>query len=319
MKNSSEPRILFMGTPEFAGGILDVLIENKFNIISVYTQADKKIGRKQIISKSAVKKIAEQNKIKNFQPVKFNEDIIAEIKNQNPDLIIVSAYGKILPKSVLEIPKYGIINTHPSALPKYRGASPIQNAILNGEKKTTATIMLLVEKVDAGDILLQEEIAIKETETYRELSKRLSEISAKLLVKAISLWIEKKIEPKKQNEAQATFCQMIKKEDGKINWNNNAQDIYNRYRAFESWPGIFSYFQKNNQNLRIKLIQIDLDKNGKENNFQIGEVFEEDEKIKVKTGKGNIVLEEVQLEGKNKISIKDFIRGYPNFVGSVLK
>ncbi|OGI32061.1 MAG: methionyl-tRNA formyltransferase [Candidatus Moranbacteria bacterium RIFOXYA12_FULL_35_19] len=308
-----------MGTPEFAGGILDVLIENKFNIISVYTQADKKIGRKQIISKSAVKKIAEQNKIKNFQPVKFNEDIIAEIKNQNPDLIIVSAYGKILPKSVLEIPKYGIINTHPSALPKYRGASPIQNAILNGEKKTTATIMLLVEKVDAGDILLQEEIAIKETETYRELSKRLSEISAKLLVKAISLWIEKKIEPKKQNEAQATFCQMIKKEDGKINWNNNAQDIYNRYRAFESWPGIFSYFQKNNQNLRIKLIQIDLDKNGKENNFQIGEVFEEDEKIKVKTGKGNIVLEEVQLEGKNKISIKDFIRGYPNFVGSVLK
>ncbi|PIP28392.1 MAG: methionyl-tRNA formyltransferase [Candidatus Moranbacteria bacterium CG23_combo_of_CG06-09_8_20_14_all_35_22] len=319
MKNSSEPRIIFMGTPEFAGGILEFLIENKFNIISVYTQGDKKVGRSQSLEKSVVKKIAEEKRIKIFEPIKFDENVISELKNQNPDLIIVSAYGKILPKSVLEIPKYGIINTHPSALPKYRGASPIQNAILNGEKKTTATIMLLTEKVDAGDILLQEEIAIKETETYRELAKRLSEISAKLLVKAIPLWIEKKIEPKKQNEAQATFCQMIKKEDGKIDWNNSTQDIYNRYRAFESWPGIFSYFQKNKQNLRIKLIQIYLDKNVKENNFKLGEIFQENEKIKVKTGKGNIILKEVQLEGKNKASIEDFIRGYPNFLGSVLK
>lgn len=308
-----------MGTPEFAANILRVILGKKFNIISVYTQGDKKVGRSQSLEKSAVKKIAEEYKIKVFEPTKFDEDIVSEIKNQKPDLIIVSAYGKILPKSLLEIPRFGIINTHPSALPKYRGASPIQNAILNGEKKTATTIMNITEKVDAGDILMQEEIEIGDYETYPELSKRLSEISAKLLIKTIPLLIVGKIELKKQNESEATFCQLIKKEDGKINWKKKARDIYNCFRAFCAWPGIFTYFEKDNQNLRLKLNKISLDENLEENNFEIGKVFQENEVVKVKTDNGNIILEEIQLEGKNKMKAMDFVRGYANFVGSVLK
>ncbi len=308
-----------MGTPDFSAEVLGALIQNNFNIISVYTQGDKKVGRKQILEKSAVKIVAEKSGIKVFEPKKFDEDAVLELKNQNPDLIIVVAYGKILPKSVLEIPKYGVINTHPSLLPKYRGASPIQNAILNGEKETAATIMLISEKVDAGEILIQEKVEIGEDETYLELSKRLSEISAKLLVKIIPLWTEGKIKSEKQDDSEATFCQMIKKEDGKINWQDEARAIYNRYRAYVSWPGIFSYFEKDGREVRLKLGKISLDKNETKNDFEAGKIFLENEKIKVKTGEGNIVLEEVQLEGKNKTGIPEFVRGYPKFIGSVLK
>ncbi|MDO9231806.1 MAG: methionyl-tRNA formyltransferase [bacterium] len=319
MNDLKKIRIIFMGTPDFAANILRVMLKEKFDIISVYTQGDKKVGRNQILEKSAVKKVAKDYGIEIFEPKKFDEDVVNEIKNKKPDLIIVSAYGKILPKSILEIPRFGVINTHPSSLPKYRGASPIQNAILNGEKKTSATIMFIEEKVDAGDILMQEEIEIGEKETYLELSQRLSEISARLLVETIPLLTTGKIESKKQDETQATFCQLIKKEDGKINWSDEAKDIYNRFRAFCTWPGIFTYFEKDNRNLRLKLSKISLDANSKENVFENGKVFEENEMIKVKTGKGNIILGEVQLEGKNKMSARDFVCGYANFVGSVLK
>lgn len=308
-----------MGTPDFAADILRVMLKEKFDIISAYTQEDKKVGRSQNTEKSAVKKVAKEYGIEIFEPKKFDADVAQEIESQNPDLIVVSAYGKILPKSILEIPRFGVINTHPSSLPKYRGASPIQNAILNGENKTAATIINLTEKVDAGDILKQEEIEIGKTETYLELSKRLSEISARLLVETVPLLIAGKIEAKKQDESQATFCQMIKKEDGKINWKDEARNIYNRFRAFESWPGIFSFWENGGKKLRLKLNTISLDKNAKENNFENGKVFKEDDCIKVKTGKGNIILEEIQLEGKNKMSVEDFVRGYTNFVESVLK
>ncbi|HAT73439.1 MAG TPA: methionyl-tRNA formyltransferase [Candidatus Moranbacteria bacterium] len=319
MDNKINPRIIFMGTPDFAANILRVMLKEKLDIISVYTQGDKKVGRSQSLEKSAVKNVAEEYKIKVFEPKKFDEGVVREIENQKPDLIIVSAYGKILPKIVLEIPRFGVINTHPSSLPKYRGASPIQNAILNGEKKTAATIMCLVEKVDAGDILKQEEVEIGEYETYPELSQRLSDISARLLIEIIPLLIAGKIEPKKQNESEATFCQLIKKEDGKINWEDKARDIYNRFRAFYVWPGIFTYFEKDNRSLRLKLNKVSLDEHSKENDFENGKVFEENEVVKVKTSKGNIILEEVQLEGKNKMQATDFVRGYANFVGSVLK
>ncbi len=319
MDNIINPKIIFMGTPDFAANILRVMLEEKFDIISVYTQGDKKVGRSQSLEKSAVKKIAKDYGIEIFEPKKFDEDVVREIENQKPDLIVVSAYGKILPKDVLNIPKYGVINTHPSSLPKYRGASPIQNAILSGEKKTAATIMNLTEKVDAGDILKQEEVEIGDYENYPELSQRLSEISARILVETIPLLTAGKIEPKKQNENEATFCQLIKKEDGKINWEEKAKDIYNRFRAFCVWPGIFTYFEKDNRSLRLKLNKVSLDENSKENNFENGKVFEENDVVKVKTGNGNIILEEVQLEGKNKMKATDFVRGYANFLGSVLK
>ena len=315
----NKPKIIFMGTPEFAAIILCDLLKASHQIISIYTQKDKKVGRQQKIEKSAVKKIAEENNLKIFQPEKFDAEVISEIKEQNPDIIIVAAYGKILPKDLLVIPKFGVINTHPSLLPKYRGASPIQNALLNGEKETAATIMLMEEKVDAGKILSQKKVEIKNNETYLELSKKLAKISAELLSDTLFLWIAGKIKPIQQDDKLATFCQLIRKEDGKIDWSDEAQSIYNHYRAFVVWPGIFTHWEKENKKFRLKLNKISLDCNESQKNLQNGEVFSENDQIKIKTGKGAIVLEEIQIEGKNKTSTNDFIRGYPNFIGSVLK
>ena len=319
MEKLNKLKIIFMGTPEFAAIILSDLLKSGHQIISIYTQKDKKVGRQQKIEKSAVKRIAEENNLKIFQPERFEAEVISEIKEQNPDIIVVAAYGKILPKDLLLIPKFGVINTHPSLLPKYRGASPIQNALLNGEKETAATIMLMEEKVDAGKILSQKKVEIKDDETYLELSKRLAKISAELLNDTLSLWVAGKINPVQQDEQLATFCQLIKKEDGKINWSNEARSIYNHYRAFVVWPGIFTYWEKENKKFRLKLNKISLDWNESQKNLQNGTVFSENDQIKIKTGKGNINIQEVQLEGKNKMSINDFVRGYPNFIGSVLK
>jgi methionyl-tRNA formyltransferase len=316
--DSIEPKIIFMGTSDFSKTILEGLLENGYNIISVYTQTDKKVGRDQKIQKSAVKILAEEEKIPVFEPIKFTDEVVQEIKKQKPDLIIVASYGKILPKSVLEIPESGCLNVHTSLLPKYRGPSPIQNAILNGETETGATIMLMNEGIDTGDILSQEKISIEKNENCAELFDKLAKISSILLLKTIPIWIERKIEPVAQNEKEATYCKIIKRNDGEINWSNNATSIYNQCRAFSPWPGVFTYFEKDGKKLRLKLHKISLAKN-LEKKYALGEVFKKDEKVFVQTGNGSVQLLEVQLEGKNKIGIADFVRGYPEFLGTVLK
>lgn len=318
MNKLIKPKIIFMGTSDFSKSILEDLLENEYNVISVYTQGDKKVGREQEIQKSVVKILAEEKKIPVFQPKKFDDVIIEEVKKQKPDLIVVVAYGKILPKSVLEIPGFGCLNVHPSLLPKYRGPSPIQNAILNGETETGVTIMLMNEGIDTGDILAQEKISIEKNENYAELSQKLKQLSSKLLLKVIPAWIERKIESVAQNETEATYCEIIERNDGKISWADSAVDIYNRCRAFSPWPGIFTHWEKEGKILRLKLHSISLAENLPKKNIP-GEVFAIDEKIFVQTGDGLIQLLEVQLEGKNKIGIADFVRGYQNFIGSILK
>lgn len=307
-----------MGTPSFAAKILRVLSENNYNLLSVYTRPDKKNGRNQEIKKSEVKLSAEKLGLKIFQPERFDKTAIKELKKQKPDLIIVAAYGKILPKSVLEIPDFGAINVHASLLPKFRGPSPIQNAILNGEKETGTTIMLMNEGIDTGNILSQKKINIGSDEKYPELAEKIALLSCSLLLKTLPLWINGKIIPLPQSEKQATYCQLIERMDGKIIWTDNAEDIYNRYRALFPWPGVFVYWKKNGSNLRIKLHKINLIKteDGNIKNHLIGEVFSLKDKIAVKSGKGAIILEEIQLEGKNSVKIGDFINGYPEFIGS---
>lgn len=316
--NQSKLRVIFMGTPAFAEHILSSLIQEKYNIISVYTQPDKKIGRKQNIQKSPVKITAEKNSITVFTPVKFDGDVIQEIKSQNPDILIVAAYGKILPKTILEIPRFGALNVHASLLPKYRGASPIQNAILKGEKETGITIMLMDEGVDTGDILAQSSIAIHKDETSFELSKKIAIASAKLLSDTIYRWIDKKINPKKQNDSEATFCQLIERQDGEIDWNDKAESIYNRYRAFYPWPGIFTLWKRNNSMLRLKLNKIYILTDNPEVKHSAGKVLQIGEKIGIQTRAGIIILEDIQLEGKASIQIKEFLNGYPDFLGTVL-
>ena len=302
-----------MGTPDFSNRVLLDLIKDKYNIISVYTQPDKKVGRKQTIEKSPIKITAENKSIPVFQPIKLKEEI-ENIKNQKPDLIIVAAYGKIIPQEILDIPRLKCINIHPSLLPKYRGASPMQNTLLNGEKETGTTIMLMSQAVDAGDILTQIKIPVKPKEKLPEFSTRLSSLSSKLLIKILPDWINGQIQPTEQKDFDATFCQMLNKEDGKIDWNKSAESIFNHYRAFYPWPGIFTFW--NGQ--RLKISEIDFsEENFSEN--EIGIVFSSNEKTFVKTGKGSIELKRVQLEGKKEVEIKNFINGYPQFVKSMLK
>ncbi|MDQ1284021.1 MAG: Methionyl-tRNA formyltransferase [Patescibacteria group bacterium] len=308
-----------MGTSGFAAKIFEALLSANYNVISAYTRPDKKAGRKQEIQKTDVKKAAEEKNIPVYEPEKLDESVIAEIRAQKPDIIIVAAYGKILPKEILTIPGFGCINVHTSLLPKYRGPSPIQNAILRGEVETGSTIMLMDEGVDTGSILSQRKTAIDPDETCADLSRRLSELSASLLLETIPLWVERKITPETQNDAEATLCELIEKNDGKIIWTDSAKDIYNRYRAFSSWPGVFTYFESGKLNLRLKLNKISFAKDIPEEKHHLGEVVQIGEKIGIQAEEGVIILEEVQLEGKSNMNIADFINGCPEFIGSILK
>jgi len=312
-------RTIFMGTSEFAAEILESLVNAGYNIISVYTQPDKKAGRDQEVKSSAVKIFSEKNNIIVFQPEKLDSAAVREIANQKPDLIILAAYGKIIPKSILDTPGFGALNIHTSLLPKYRGPSPIQNALLNGEKETGLTIILMDEKIDTGAIISQKAVEIDKNENASELSKKLAKAAADLLLETLPLWVERKIVPEKQDDSMATLCQLIEKSDGKIIWSDDAESIYNRYRAFTPWPGVFTFWEKEDSLKRIKLNQIGLMKTNPEAKHHAGEVFQLGEKFGVQTGMGVILIEEIQLEGKASIKIDEFINGYSDFVGSILK
>lgn len=312
-------KIVFMGTAEIAKEILESLVRSGYAISAVVTQPDKKTGREQETKFGPVKEFSVSNKITVFQPDKLDEEAIKKIKDLDPDLIVVIAYGKIIPKEILEIPKYKSINIHPSMLPKFRGPSPIQNAILAGEKETGITIMLVDEKMDHGDILVQTKVLIYPNETTETLSQKIAPVSSRLLLEAIPLWIEGKIKPKKQDDTKATYCQLIEREDGHIFWDETAEDIFNKYRAFQPWPGIFSVWEKDGNHSRIKLAKITLQDENQEKKRELGEIFETNNKIGVNTSKGVIILEEIQLEGKKPITIKEFVNGHKDFIGSKLK
>jgi len=311
-------KTIFMGTSMFAQDIFNALLDEKYNIIAVFTKPDSKAGRKQELLESPIKKIATKNKIPVFQPQKFDEQTLSELKNLKPDLIIVAAYGKILPKQAVDLPGFGCINVHPSLLPKFRGPSPIQNTILLGEKETGSTIMLMDEGMDSGDILAQEKIEIENEDNTLTLSEKLSKLSTRLLLQTIPPWVERKITPKKQDASKSTLCQLIERNDGEIIWNQDALDIYNKYRALYPWPGIFTFWKNENSIQRIKLLKIQLQKINPEIHHEIGEVFEIGDSIGIQAIKGVIILEEVQLEGKKPVSAKEFSNGYSNFIGSIL-
>ncbi|KKQ60143.1 MAG: Methionyl-tRNA formyltransferase [Parcubacteria group bacterium GW2011_GWC1_38_22] len=307
-----------MGTSDLSEVVLKGLIDADYNVIGVFTKPDKKIGRKQEVTSPLVKKLAEEKNIPVFQPLRFNTEAVEQLKQLKPDLVVVAAYGKIIPEAALNIPGFGCINVHVSILPKYRGPSPIQNALLNGEKETGITIMLMDEGVDTGDILAQEIVFIDNNDNTKTLTEKLSSIGTKLLLDTIPLWIGQKIEPKTQNHEHATFCELIEREDGRIYWTNSAEEIHNRFRALTPWPGIFTYWKNSSSIIRIKLINIRLQKTNPLEKHQEGEIFEIGDDIGVQTANGVIILKELQKEGKKAIDAKSFTNGHPNFIGSIL-
>jgi methionyl-tRNA formyltransferase len=312
-------RIVFMGTPQFAGTILESLLDHHYNIVGVVTQPDKPVGRKQELTISRVKEIATERSLPLLQPDKLDDASVSNIKEWKPDLIIVAAYGKILPANILKIPGFGCINVHASLLPKWRGSSPIHNTLLSGETETGVTIMLMDAGMDTGDILAQETTSIEADETRPELEARLATLGAVRLRHTLPDFIERKITPVKQDDSQATLCQLIDREDGRIFWDTDSQSLYNRYRALTPWPGVFTYWKHDDSLLRLKLITLSHLKQSPQMKRALGEVFEIGDSIGVQTTTGVIILEEVQLEGKERADIRSFVNGYKSFIGSTLQ
>lgn len=322
-------KTILIGTSEFAERIFRKIypaMRDKFEIIAVVTAEDKPIGRKQILTPPPIKKWAAENNLPVLQPEKISApEWIKKIKELNPDLIILVAYGQIIPKEILDIPEYKALNIHPSLLPKYRGASPIQAAILNGDRETGVTIMLMDEKMDHGPILASAKLQIPaspagrpNSQTYQELSEKLANLGAELLIKILPDWIKGKIKSQEQDHSKATFCKIIKKEDGKIDWNKSAEEIERQIRAFQEWPG--SYTDFNGKILKITEADYENLSTMLGASTKIGEVFIADKKeLGVQTRNGILILKRIQLEGKKPMPVKDFLNGHPEIVGAILR
>lgn len=312
-------RVVFMGTPTLSAVILETLLEKNYNIVGIVTKADRPAGRKKEIRYSLVKEVALKSDIPLLQPEKIDAAVIAQLRSWKPDLVIVAAYGKILPQEVLDIPGFGCLNFHPSLLPKWRGAAPIQNALLVGATETGVTIMLMDRGMDTGDILRQVIVPITPDDTTLSLTEKLIPAGLTLLLETLPLWIERKIVPIKQNGEQATLCQLIEREDGHIIWTDDAESIYNRFRALFPWPGVFTYWKKNDELLRLKLVSLSFQKQNVQTMHPLGQVFEVGEKVGVRTTAGIIFLDTVQLEGKGPLPIKEFLLGNDSLIGSFLE
>lgn len=274
---------------------------------------DAKAGRGQKLTPPPVKIEGEKLGIEIWQPEDLKiENCELKIKKLNPGLIILAAYGKILPQWLIALPQKGALNIHPSLLPKYRGATPLQTALLNGDMHTGVSLIVMDEKVDHGPIIAQEKVGIAPQETYSSLEEKTAKLGAALLEKTLPSWLEGKITTKLQDDSQGTQTQLIKKQDGKINWNKSAIEIERQIRAFEVWPGSVSDF--NAQPLKIIKASV----SPEETSATPGTALRINGKIGVATGDGILILETVQPSGKKQMGIEDFLRGHKDFIGSRL-
>ncbi len=297
--------IVFMGTPQFAVSSLQKLYENGHNIKLVITQPDKPFGRGKKIKKSEVKEKAEELGLEVFQPLKIKtEDSVSVIKNFNPDLIVVIAYGQILSKDILDIPKFGCINVHASLLPKLRGAAPINWSIINGDEKTGVTTMLMDVGLDTGDMLLKEEVEITKNMTAGELHDILSEVGSELLINTINKIEDKTIVRVEQDHSISTYAPLLKKETSLINWNESAKNVHNMVRGLN--PDQIAYFIYDDKNVKVYKTTY----NNDVCKHEPGTVIRADKTgIYVVTSDGIIIIKELQMPGKNKMSIEDYLRG----------
>jgi methionyl-tRNA formyltransferase len=311
--------IVFMGTPAFAATALEMLCVSGFRVVGVVTRPDKKVGRKQELIASPVKELALRSAIPAIQPEKLDDTAYATVAGWKPDIIIVAAYGRILTERFLSLPGFGCINIHASLLPRWRGASPVQNALMRGDQVTGVTLMQMDAGLDTGPIIAQRSTPIGPDERADALLARLAQLGADLLRETLPLWMKRKITAVPQNETEATLCQLIEREDGRIFWTESAEDIYNRFRGLSPWPGVFAFWKRGEDDtVRVKLTDITCQRITPLAPAPCGTVIEVGEDIGVRAGAGVIFLREVQLEGKERLPIRDFLNGNPSFLGSVL-
>ena len=316
----AKEKIVFFGTPEFSLPSLKVLLANNFNIVAVVTNPDEPVGRKQKMTPPPVKVFAEKHNIPVFQPEKLTDEIFAQLSAS--DCFVVVAYGKMIPKSFLGAAKYGIINVHPSLLPRWRGSSPLQFAILHVDNETGVTIMKIDEQMDHGPILAKHELRIKNDElqkiTYRRLHDQLAEKGAELLVETLPKWFAEEITPVPQDDGKATFSKILRKDDGRINWSKPAEEIERMVRAFNPWPGTWTVWPYDSKIFRVKIEEADWVQD-EPSEGSSGFVWSNGHgSLLVKTGRGSLVIKKLTIQGKSSVLAKDFVLGHPQFVGSCL-
>jgi methionyl-tRNA formyltransferase len=307
-----------MGSPEFAVPPLEQLVLNQYQVITVYTQPDKPAGRGRTLVSPPVKLAAQSLGLEVVQLPSLKEaKAVEQLARFRPDVIVVAAFGQILPRAVLEIPRLGSVNVHPSLLPRFRGASPVAAAILAGDEFTGVSIMLINEALDSGPILARAQVPISALDTTGSLTSKLSAVGARLLVEALCHYLRGELTPQPQSEAEATYSGSIAKEEGEIDWHLPAVDIWRRVRAFYPWPGCYTKWQGGH----LKIIEaLPLTGPSRKGRIKVGEVvmLTSTAAFGVSTGEGVLGVSQVQMEGRRVMSAAEFLRGQREFIGAIL-
>jgi len=305
-----------MGTSEFAVPTLESFVNSPYHLLAAYTRPDKPAGRGRQITSSAVKRAAMEHDIPVIQPPTLkSREVLNELANFKPDLIIVAALGYILSPEVLSLPRFGCLNVHPSLLPRHRGPSPVVNALLCGDRVTGVTVALMGTGVDSGPILAQRELGISPTDTTGTITPKLAHAGAELLLGILPQWLAGGLKLQPQDENQATYSRLIGKEDGEIDWDISAVEIWRQVRAYDPWPGSYTWWKGK----RLKIHEVSPSNDVARGRGGIvlalpGPLF----KVGVMTWRGILELNQVQLEGKSKMGMDDFVRGHRDFIGSIL-
>jgi methionyl-tRNA formyltransferase len=308
-------RVVFMGTPEFAVPALDALIHSVHQIVGVFVQPDEPAGRGRGVVSPPVKKLALQHRLTVHQPPSLRGSCELErLASLKPDVVVIAAYGKILPESFLRVPPFGCLNIHASLLPRHRGPSPIAAAILAGDEVTGVTIMMVTKVMDTGPVLTQRQIPILPHDTTGSLFQKLSGLGAELLMETLPQWLGEKLVPQPQDNDKATYCKMISKEDGLIDWRQPAVELWRMVRAFHPWPGSYTTWQGRT----VKIIEAVPLSGGGTPGHVLAMSDETEAPVGVYTGNGVLGLVRVQLEGKRVMSAAEFVRGQRDFIGAQL-
>ena len=308
-------RTVFMGTPQFAVTILESLRQSPCQVLAVYTQPDKPAGRGRQVAFSPVKRLALERDIPVIQPETFKSgEVVEKLASFQPELIIVAAFGYILPPEVLSLPRFACLNIHPSLLPQHRGPSPVADAILCGDELTGVTIMLMDRGMDTGPILAQEKVGVSFMDTTGSLTSRLADVGARLLLETVPKWLGGELRPQAQDKSQATYSKLIISEDAEIDWHLSAVELWRRVRAYNPWPGCYTWCQGKRLKIHEAIPVDDMAKG------ELGEVIAltEPPGVGVVTGHGILGLGQVQLEGKRLMKADEFVRGQREFIGCVL-
>jgi methionyl-tRNA formyltransferase len=309
-------KIVFFGTPQFSAPFLEALHEDaEISVLAVVSQPDKPAGRGHELKPTATKQFALNNDIEVYQPKSLKRKEVQEkLASYEADAFVVVAYGKIIPQTALDIPAFGCVNVHPSLLPLYRGPSPMQWALMEGDEKTGISIMKLDAGMDTGPILKQIEFALEKEETYLTLQSKVHTKGAPLLIETLKGYLAEKIEPVVQDDERATLTRLLTKEDGHLDWSQTSEALFARYRAFMPWPGVWSVWNRSGQEMRIKWLDMKIS----DKSPAPGVVMVDEGKIIIGTETTGLEIIKLQVQGKPKMDAKTFLNGYQDFEGTTL-